>query len=476
MLAPSPAPVASLGGDYPGVQETSPGFSLSLQHTTLRAKIPEVYSCAAAAFCLMCMAVTTAGAQVSLPGAVDLALRNSTALRIAEADRAHALAALSEVKDAYIPALTFGSGLAYTNAFPIGDPSVARLTAQSLIFNFSQRDNIRAARAGWESSNLSLAEQRQQVILDTTLTYSELAVTQDALHSMIAQGVNAEEAVKHVQQRQNAGLDAQIDVKRAQLRAAEIHLKHLNLSARAAVLRQHLTALTGIPLGGLTLQLDTLPTFPAVAEDDDDSTLPDTAVGTSPAVKEADRQAAMKQFQYFAQKRVNWRPEIDFVAQYGYFSGFNNYSKYYQPGSFQASNSVIGVQITVPLFNRVNNDRAREARADSEKAMFQKQAVSDQVRESTVAFQHAVNQTAAAEEIARLRHDIAEADAQTLATEAANGSPQLGASPITPQQVAEGRLAAGSSYVDFLSARLEHIKAELNLLKMTGQLEIWVRK
>ncbi len=411
-------------------------------------------------------------AQLSLGSAVDLALRNSTAVKIAEADRAHAAASLSEVKDAYIPALVFGSGLAYTNGFPIGDPSVARLSAQSLIFNFSQHDNVRAARAALESSSLGVEEQRQQIILDTALTYTELAVTQDAVRALAQQESDANDLVTQMQDRQRAGVESALEVKRAQLRAAQTRLKRLNLSSRAVELRQHLSGLTGFPVANMALDIASLPAFPATSPEDD-ATLPGLAIANSVSLKQAERQRAQKEFEYFAEKRINWRPEIDFVAQYGYFSNINNYSSYYQ--HFTNSNAAIGVQITIPLFNRINNDHAHEARADADKAGFQVEAMRDQVKEATVTFERSVNQTAAAEDVARLQQEIAQADAQALQTQATNGSAQPGAPPITPQQVTQARLNAGSLEADYLAARFEHIKAELNLLKQTGGLEAWAK-
>ena len=60
-------------------------------------------------------AVSTASAQVSLGTVVDLAQRNSSTVKLAQADVQKAAASLSEAKGAFIPALSFGSGLP---AFP----------------------------------------------------------------------------------------------------------------------------------------------------------------------------------------------------------------------------------------------------------------------------------------------------------------------------------------------------------------------
>ncbi len=84
---------------------------------------------------LSCLSAT---AQVSLYTVVDLALRNSTSVRMAQADVMRAAAGLTESKDAYVPNLNFGSSLGYSYGFPLGEPSVFNVSSQSLLFTFSQ--------------------------------------------------------------------------------------------------------------------------------------------------------------------------------------------------------------------------------------------------------------------------------------------------------------------------------------------------
>jgi hypothetical protein len=67
------------------------------------------------AACVLIAPATIASAQVSLTSVVDLAQRNSTGVRLAQADLAKATAELAQSHDAFIPAITFGSGLP---AFP----------------------------------------------------------------------------------------------------------------------------------------------------------------------------------------------------------------------------------------------------------------------------------------------------------------------------------------------------------------------
>src|SRR6266852_1791899 len=95
--------------------------------------------------------------------AIDLALKNSPKVLMAQADVEKATAALAEARDVYIPTLAGGSGLGYSYGFPVGQPSIFNFTSQSLLFNFSQQDYIRAARSSLNAANLALRDARQAV-------------------------------------------------------------------------------------------------------------------------------------------------------------------------------------------------------------------------------------------------------------------------------------------------------------------------
>ncbi len=422
---------------------------------------------------LACAALSAncARAQVSFGTAVDLALRNSDAVRIAEADQAKAKAALDEVKDAYIPSLTFGSGLAKGTGFPLGDPSVVRLVAQGLVFNDSQRDFIRASRASLQATAVSVEDTRQQVILDTALTYAELDATENSLTALQGEEADAKDLVRITQERVQNGVDATVELKKSQLRAAQARLKRVDLEAQADVLREHLEALTGIRGGSWRTEADSIPAFPALNSDDESHQM---AMDSSAAIKEAAKLADAKQHLAFGQHRVLWRPQIDLLLQYGYYSNFNDYSQYYSR-QLPPNNIVAGVQITLPLFNVAQGARARQADADSVKAFRQLDQTRHQVSEDIVRLRRAVEQTDAAEDVARLQHELSQSQLQAIETQATSPYGTPGSAPVTPKDTQVARVEERALQTDYLAARLEHVKAELSLLRETGQLEAWAR-
>ena len=113
-------------------------------------------------------------AQISLSSAASLALRNDPRVKAAEANVAKAQAVLSEVHDAYVPTVDVSGGYGKSTGPPLGLPTVFSVNSESLIFNFAQRDNIRAATAGLESAKLALKDVQGQVQDDASSTYVAL--------------------------------------------------------------------------------------------------------------------------------------------------------------------------------------------------------------------------------------------------------------------------------------------------------------
>ena len=126
---------------------------------------------------LACIAAPSfSRAQVSLSTVVDLALSNSSAVRIAAADVAKAKAAFEQTRDAYIPSVNFGTGIP---AFPsVGftgqPPSIYTMTVESLVFSIPQKHYMDAARSGWRAAESRMKDAREQVTLDASTAYIEL--------------------------------------------------------------------------------------------------------------------------------------------------------------------------------------------------------------------------------------------------------------------------------------------------------------
>ena len=114
--------------------------------------------------------------QMSFTSSIDTALETSPRVKIAERSLRRATAALSEAKDAFIPTVTGSGGLGASSGITLSVPTIFTVSAQSLVFNFSQRYSIRAARLGVEAAKQALMDIGQQVEEDAATTYLTLDI------------------------------------------------------------------------------------------------------------------------------------------------------------------------------------------------------------------------------------------------------------------------------------------------------------
>ena len=175
---------------------------------------------------VLAAAASVAQAQVSLTTVVDLAQKNSATVRLAQADVQKVTAELQQSRDAFIPSLSFGSGLpAFREVGFTGSlPTIWDSTIQSLVFSMPQIQYIHAARAGFQSAQLALKDAREQAALDASTAYIELDTVDRELEAAREQEQDAARLVDIEQQRAEAGVDPLSTLLQAQLTAAQLKL------------------------------------------------------------------------------------------------------------------------------------------------------------------------------------------------------------------------------------------------------------
>jgi outer membrane protein TolC len=417
------------------------------------------------------LAPALAPAQVSLATVVDFAQRNSSAVRLAEADVQKAQAALAETRDAYIPNFAIGSTVGYSHGFPTGQPSVGSATMQSLVFSYSQRQYVNAARAGVDAANLKLKDAREEVALDASTTYIELDTVDRELEAARQQQSFAAELVKIEQQRLDAGVDSALDLLQARLTAAELKLKRLHLESRAATLAKQIAVLTAMPVGSILPDRSSIPEIPAVAANE----APRRLFG----VEAADSLALSRQLQAKGDDLTWRRPQIGFGAVYNYDSNeLNSYSTYYQ--NFTPNNVSFGIQITFPFFDFALRAKAKETAADALRAKVEAEQAQRQNDIQIAQLIGSLRELDTLAEVASLKQQVADQQLKAVLSqlELGNGAGSgPGAQPqLTPKAEQLARIDERQKVQDALDAGLELAKARLGLLRALGHMQDWLNE
>lgn len=418
------------------------------------------------------LAVCAAGAsaQVSLSSAVDLALRNDPRIKAAQADVDKARATLASTHDAYIPNVSANGGYGASTGVPLNVPVVFSLSSQSLIFNFSQKDNVRAAASGVESAKLALQEEQDKVAEDVVVTYMNLSNAQQRQAAMIQEHGFAARLVGIVQDRLDAGLDSRVELLRAKRTAKQIELQQLQTDDEIAGLSNHLANLIGLPGNTLQAVPGSIPALPPV------ETLT-IAAPESFGVQAAIAGARSKQELAFGEARYRFRPQISFGANYARIStSHTDYVDYYPGFKLKSDDAAsIGIQIVIPLLDRAHEARAHEAAADARRARFDAESQRTLFLEGRLKLQHSAAELSAQSDLAELDRDLAQEQVNAVLLQLSANSADPDKPQMTPKDEQNARLAERARTVDLLNAEFQLTQLQVNLMRQTGQLDTWLK-
>jgi outer membrane protein TolC len=420
------------------------------------------------------LAVSAPAQQLTFKHAMELALQRASA-STAAADQQRAHAAYQEARSMFLPQLVVGSGLGKSFGYPMSiegaAPSVFQVNYQSFLYNPAQNEFIRSARQAWMASASTTEDHRAATLLEAALTYIQLDTISSRSHLLRTQQQEAERLVQIVSDRVREGIDSEIDLTRARLDAARVRMRAADTAGAADVLRERLAQLTGLPAASIETVTESIPSVPDVSREQN---LIDDVVKTHPIVKAADLQASAQEFRAKGEHRA-LLPAFDLVGDYGYFTRYNNFDKYFN--RFQHNNATVGVAIRFPFLNFPQRARAEQADADALRARRLAEVTKNQVSTETLRLARAVQQLAAADEVAKLDYELTQAESGALETRvqaAAPGAPAgQGAPAPGPRDVQAARIQTNDKYSVYLDTSFELQKAKLQLLRASGRLESW---
>jgi outer membrane protein TolC len=420
------------------------------------------------------MAPSLLQAQVSLATVVDLAQRNSSAVKVAQADITKANAVLSETKDAIIPTVAFSTGLP---VFPeVGftgtPPSIWTTTVESLIFGVPQKHYITAARLALQAATVRLKDAREQAALDASTAYIELDMVNQELVAASQQQDFANRLVAIEQQRTEAGVDPLSALLEAKLTSAEIRLKREHQGSRAGTLANTLSTLTGLPTGSISPDHGSIPEIPRVGAEEHTHTLA--------AIESARLQASSKQLAAKADREINYLPQLSFGAQYNRNTTLLNdvnsfFAKPLPPNNFSS-----GIAIQVPILDMGHWARSRESAADALRATIDAEQAQRQNEVQISELTGSIRELDTLAEIASLKQQIAGEQLKTVVTElevGTGGGANPGAPPqLSPKAEQLARIDERQKLVDSLDAAFDLAKARLGLLRALGHMEDWLQE
>lgn len=409
-------------------------------------------------------------AQISFSAAIDLALKNSPRVKMTEDDAKRAEVSLSELKNTFIPSVTASSGLGASSGITLSVPTIFTVSAQSLVFDYSQLGNIRAGRLGVKAANLSLRGIREQVEEDTIVTYLSLDSTYQCKEAITSQYEYALRLVSIVQERFEAGYENELELKKARRTALQIKLQKSQMEDRIATLTEHLRELTGLANESPLIVPESIPRdgLSSVTLLEPVPMCPD-----SPNTLSAEADAKAKRELAFGNSMHTWMPQVAFEAQYGRISPFNSVSTYYNLNGNYNTLSV-GVQFQFQFLDLAHKAKARESVAEASRAEHLVASLRSQQREDCVQQQRSYSQLITRTELTELDQEIATTQLKVALLQQEQGVVTSTSPPVTPKEGQNARIQERQKYVDMIEMTEQLHEAKVHLLRQSGKLDEWV--
>jgi outer membrane protein TolC len=390
-------------------------------------------------------------------------LRQNPDIAIARLDEMRAALDVEVVKEPLLPRVYAGSGLAYSNGFPMsidgGAPSIVQAKATRTLFSRTQGLQVAQARETAHGATFGAAAVREDVALRTASLFLDLEKTARQIELAARQGEALQRVEAQVRLRVEEGKEKEIEGRRAALNVARSRQRSSALESQRKRLSESLATVLGMDLATRIVPANEERPRPALPAGEDASV--QAALNENPELRKLESDIAARNLQVRGYRALRY-PKVDLVAQYGLFAKFNNYTDYFR--TFQRNNGQIGLSVAVPIFSNSQDEaQAAQAGIDSQKLQAELVRARGRVEAETRQSWQEIQQAGTAEEIARMDLDLAREQTATLLVQLEEGK-------VTSKDVELSRYVENERLMQLDEAASMLERARFQLLKETRML------
>jgi outer membrane protein TolC len=400
---------------------------------------------------------------MTLRQAVEAALKQNPDITLARLDEAKARQGVLVAKDPFTPHLIIGSGLAYSNGFPMSiqgsAPSVVQANITESIFNRQQSLAVAQARENARGAALGVTGKRDEVVFRTASLYLD-AERAGRLGEFARKQADSLQKVFET-------VETQVREGRALPLAGKTSAANLAHARQAAELLDDDVATSETALA-MALGFSAEDRVHPVAEERPAPAVPKSPEEAIAAALDANKDLRRMESQITAKElekrgvKAQRLPHVDLVAQYALLAKFNNYAQFFS--KYQENNEQIGMSFQIPLAVGPGVG-AQVAQVESDIAHLKVDLnnARNRLRSDIEQAFRDVHKSETASEVARLDLDVAR---EQLSVNLA----QMQEGRVTLRQVEEARVAENDKWMAFYDAQYGLERARWSVLRLTGDL------
>ncbi|MFN7997297.1 MAG: TolC family protein [Bryobacteraceae bacterium] len=400
---------------------------------------------------------------MTMKQAVGRAQQQNPEIAMAKLDEAKAREAIRIQKDPFTPRIYVGSGLAYSNGFPMSidgsAPSVLQARASQFIFNRQQSYVLAQTKEEARGAVIATTAKKDDVAFRTASLYLDAERAARAVEMAQKEVESIEKVLATVQSRVQEGRDLPIEAKRAEFNLARAKQVADSLKADQESNETSLAIVLGYTADDRVRPAGEQRTSPQTPSSE--AAAIEGALQASTELRHLESQIVAKGLESRAARAARL-PRIDLVAQYGLFATFNHYQDYFV--KYQRNNGEIGMSFQLPLLPGPGvSATAAQSDADAAKLRLQFSSTRNRI---TADVRQSFRDIRKAEEL----RDVARLDLEVAREQLTVDLAMMQEGRLLLRQVEEARIAENDRWVAFYDAQYSLERAQWNLARQMGDL------
>ena len=418
---------------------------------------------ALAVFLLAALCAAAEVRTLTLRDALEIALKQNPDVILARLDQQRARAQVTIAKDPFGPKLFAGSGVAYTNGFPMSidgnAPAILQARAPMAIFDRPQSYRASQANEVVRGTEFDVGMKQDEAAYRVASLFFD---ADQAARSMTAVGLQLESLIRVrdlTGVRVSEGRALPIESSQANLKVLQAQQRQAELTDLIADAETSLARVLAFNPGDRVHPAQEDERRPALLDSEESAIR--QALDSSREIRRLESNLQAKNLEIKAYKAERL-PKVDFVGQYSLLSKYNNYEKFF--GAFQRHNVEIGASITIPiLVGRSAQAAMTQSQVDIEKIRTEIGRTRGRITADLQRAYRDVRRAEAAQKLARADLDLARDLLSLDLTRYDEGQ-------ATMAQVESARAAEQEKWIAYYDTQHALEVARITVLRQTGTL------
>jgi len=366
-------------------------------------------------------------------------------------------------KDPFSPHVGGGSGLAYTNGFPLSiegsAPAIFQAKASQDLFNRPQSWAVAQAKESARGAGLAAGEKRDDIVYRVATLFVDVERAGRLAESVAKEVESLRKVYSTVEARVELGRELPVAKNEANVNVLRARQRLLTLQSDREYAEHNMAAVLGF---------NAADTVEPVSEERSPFAIPESEEAALKAAFEASKELKRLESNYQGKvlevkgDKAQRLPRVDLVAQYALLSQYSHYDQYFL--RFQRNNGEVGASIQIPFLTGPGvKAQISQAEADQQHIRAEIMAAQNRIALDVHQGFQDLAKASIASELAKAEVDLAHEQLSVLLAQMNEGRASL-------RQIEDARSNEDEKWVAFYDAQFNDVKARLSILRQTGEL------